>query len=104
MPRDLECAQRVVNQADAEALALLDMRLFNTDRHGGNLLFLNQSKPYQLGPIDHGCCLPPWWCLSEACFEAWSSWPHFTCKLSEAGRQLVAESYNSLSTNCERLR
>jgi len=74
MPRDRERALAFVEQEVAEAVALLDMRVFNTDRHGGNLLLLRHEKPHQLGPIDHGCCLPPWWALGEANFDAWSDW------------------------------
>jgi hypothetical protein len=104
MPRDLEAAQLMVPQIEAQALAILDMRLFNTDRHGGNLLLLKKSKPHQLGPIDHGCCLPPWWCLGEACFDAWASWPQFQCKPSKVARDLAREAYESLPMISEQLR
>ena len=54
MPRDLEAAHGFVNREAVEALALLDMRIFNMDRHSGNLLLLRKEKPHSLGPIDHG--------------------------------------------------
>jgi hypothetical protein len=61
---------------DAQAIALLDMRLFNTDRHDGNVLVQEAkgSDPIRLVPIDHGCCLPD--SLNVSCFEwTWLTWP-----------------------------
>ncbi|CAK9052533.1 unnamed protein product [Durusdinium trenchii] len=49
MPRDLERAHAFVAQENAEALALLDMRVFNMDRHPGNLLLLKEEHPRE-GP------------------------------------------------------
>ena len=70
-----------------QRIALLDIRLFNMDRHAGNMLI--QHRPdarsdehgrvlhitggtLQLVPIDHGFCLPER--PTTACFE-WRSWP-----------------------------
>mmetsp|Transcript_20134 Transcript_20134/g.55467 ORF Transcript_20134/g.55467 Transcript_20134/m.55467 type:complete len:274 (-) Transcript_20134:343-1164(-) len=39
MPRALASASRVVSVAAAQKIACLDLRLCNTDRHAGNLLF-----------------------------------------------------------------
>jgi len=89
MPRDFERACAVVQQEAVEALALLDMRLFNMDRHTGNLLFLRSEKPHGLGLIDHGCCLPPWWMLSEAVFDAWLDWPQLQQAPSSFARELA---------------
>ncbi|CAJ1437119.1 unnamed protein product [Effrenium voratum] len=44
MPRDLDRAKEFVQQEDAESLALLDMRVFNMDRHPGNLLLLKEEN------------------------------------------------------------
>jgi len=41
-------------QADIRDIALIDITLFNADRHGNNL-FVKEGK---LIPIDHGCILP----------------------------------------------
>jgi len=89
MPRSLERACEFVSQEAAEALAVLDMRVFNMDRHTGNLLLMRSGKPHGLGPIDHGCCLPCWWQLSEANFDAWLSWPQLQGPPCEATRVLV---------------
>lgn len=86
MPRDLARAAGVVSVLAAQEIASLDLRLCNTDRHAGNLLFKRQHAggaggTYRPVPIDHGCTLPRWWAVGEANFEAWSSWPqvHAPC-------------------------
>jgi len=101
MPRQLGKAKEFVTQDAAEALAVLDMRVMNTDRHSGNLLLLHQSKPHGLGPIDHGCCLPPWWQLGESNFEAWIDWPQLQCPPTEATRDLVAMAFDRLPWTCD---
>ncbi|CAJ1381074.1 unnamed protein product [Effrenium voratum] len=101
MPRDLDRAKEFVQQEDAESLALLDMRVFNMDRHPGNLLLLKEEKPHVLGPIDHGCCLPPWWCLSEAIFEAWISWPQLKAAPSAFAKTLALTSMEKLPQTCQ---
>jgi len=58
-----------------QKLATLDIRLFNTDRHGGNLLYQlgkNGKKSATLIPIDHGFTLPS--TIDEAMF-VWVDWP-----------------------------
>jgi hypothetical protein len=103
MPRDLASACGIVPQETVEALALLDMRIFNTDRHGGNLLILGQQKPHGLGPIDHGCCLPPWYSLGEAVFDAWSSWPQLKSSPSEYACKLASTAAEKLPQTCKTL-
>lgn len=71
---------------DVHHIAILDIRLFNTDRHAGNMLVqrpqgsgarltalerLNQPQ-CRLLPIDHGFCLPE--ALEPPYFE-WLHWP-----------------------------
>ena len=60
---------------EVHMVGALDVRLFNCDRHGGNLL-LDQSKDRtsRLVPIDHEFTLPKWTDLSQATF-CWLSWP-----------------------------
>jgi len=93
MPRDLEKAREFVAQNTVEGLALLDMRVFNMDRHTGNLLLLRREKPHGLGPIDHGCCLPPWWLIGEAIFDAWIEWPQLQARPTEDARTLARKAY-----------
>jgi len=58
---------------EVQKIALLDIRLVNTDRHGGNILWREESSStISLVPIDHGFTLPA--NLSEA-FFAWLIWP-----------------------------
>ena len=59
---------------DIHNIGLLDIRLFNMDRHSGNILFRKTegcqggkqkkaNEQYELIPIDHGYCLPESKCL-----------------------------------------
>jgi hypothetical protein len=104
MPRSPLEAARIVPPECAERLALLDIRVFNTDRHGANLLFLGQQAPYKLGPIDHGCCLPPWWALGEAVFSAWEGWPQLERIPSVALRRIAEKAMEQLPRLCQMLR
>lgn len=64
--------------ADIHRIGIFDIRSFNTDRHGGNILTVARDEPkndgifYDLVPIDHGFCFPT--ALSEANWE-WLYWP-----------------------------
>jgi phosphatidylinositol 4-kinase type 2 len=65
---------------DVQAIAALDIRLVNTDRHDGNILVQKVvdhsalTTTYKLVPIDHGCCLPDR--IQVAALEwVWMSWP-----------------------------
>eukprot|EP00421_Protoceratium_reticulatum_P009461 CAMPEP_0168366054 /NCGR_PEP_ID=MMETSP0228-20121227/5031_1 /TAXON_ID=133427 /ORGANISM="Protoceratium reticulatum, Strain CCCM 535 (=CCMP 1889)" /LENGTH=389 /DNA_ID=CAMNT_0008378845 /DNA_START=1 /DNA_END=1170 /DNA_ORIENTATION=- len=100
MPRNPDAAEEFVRKETAEALAMLDMRAFNMDRHTGNLLVLRKSKPHGLGAIDHGCCLPPWWLLSEANFDAWFSWPQLKSSPCQASREAARVAYGHLPEIC----
>eukprot|EP01103_Thecamoeba_quadrilineata_P013130 TRINITY_DN354_c0_g1_i1.p1 TRINITY_DN354_c0_g1~~TRINITY_DN354_c0_g1_i1.p1 ORF type:complete len:409 (-),score=61.16 TRINITY_DN354_c0_g1_i1:48-1274(-) len=91
---------------DVHKIALLDIRLINTDRHGGNILVRHGEKwnnnnnnnnnnsghnsnisgfnnNYKLVPIDHGFCLPSSLEAEDLWFE-WMSWPQ--SKLSVGSR------------------
>jgi len=59
---------------EVHKIGILDLQIFNTDRHEGNILFLrnNAGKVEQLIPIDHGFSLPD--CLEGAWFD-WLQWP-----------------------------
>jgi hypothetical protein len=67
------------NAADVHKIGILDIRLFNTDRHAGNILICTTSQhddanKYHMVPIDHGLTLPSYRHLDEAKFD-WLSWP-----------------------------
>ncbi|KAK9051150.1 hypothetical protein SSX86_027776 [Deinandra increscens subsp. villosa] len=68
-------------------IGILDIRIFNTDRHAGNLLVrkLNTDdgkrfSEVELIPIDHGLCLPE--SLEDPYFE-WIHWPQASIPFSE---------------------
>jgi len=58
---------------EVHKIGILDMRIFNNDRHGGNILMKeNEQGNLELVPIDHGLSLSS--TLDRAWFE-WMSWP-----------------------------
>ncbi|KAL9665872.1 hypothetical protein QQ045_000193 [Rhodiola kirilowii] len=66
-------------------IGILDIRIFNTDRHAGNLLVRKADKArsfdqVELIPIDHGLCLPE--NLEDPYFE-WIHWPQASIPFSE---------------------
>jgi hypothetical protein len=78
MPFDLEKAKEFVPVEQVHRIGILDIRVFNTDRHPGNILLIGDKAPYSMAPIDHGCILPSWFALSEARFD-WLEYPQ--CKV-----------------------
>lgn len=61
--------------AEVQKIGILDVRLFNLDRHLGNILVSRDEDTgeYRLTPIDHGYILPDVRELGEANFE-WMYW------------------------------
>ncbi|KAF0917546.1 hypothetical protein E2562_020923 [Oryza meyeriana var. granulata] len=58
---------------EVHKIAVLDMRLANADRHGGNILIhKDENGQIMLIPIDHGYCLPE---SFEDCTFDWLYWP-----------------------------
>ncbi|RHY23718.1 hypothetical protein DYB36_001561 [Aphanomyces astaci] len=78
---------------DVHKIAILDLRLFNTDRHAGNILLQTPSSPlssaYAMVPIDHGLCLPSVEHLDAATFE-WLHWPQAKFPLNPEAAAHVA--------------
>lgn len=71
--------------ADVHRIGILDVRIFNTDRHGGNILVkkldgVGRFNKVELIPIDHGLCLPE--CLDDPYFE-WIHWPQSSIPFSD---------------------
>mmetsp|Transcript_11332 Transcript_11332/g.27149 ORF Transcript_11332/g.27149 Transcript_11332/m.27149 type:complete len:220 (-) Transcript_11332:192-851(-) len=87
---------------DAQAVACLDIRVFNTDRHPGNLLLVGE-RPHKAACIDHGCVLPAWWALDCAQFDAWLGWPQVRAPPSPATVSLVKEAVEQLPETLEEL-
>lgn len=79
---------------EVHKISVLDMRLANTDRHGGNILLCKEGEEdrYVLVPIDHGYCLPE---NFEDCTFEWLYWPQsrqpFNSKTMEYIRSLDAD-------------
>ena len=74
---------------DIQRIASLDIRLCNSDRHGGNVLVCRgeEGKVTHLVPIDHGCCLPT--NLTELEFE-WMLWSQSKQPVLESVRRYVS--------------
>jgi hypothetical protein len=77
---------------EVHKIAVLDVRMFNTDRHGGNILHRTTTisrteKKIVLIPIDHGYTIPS--TLAEAWFE-WHHWPQAKEKMSETTKEYIS--------------
>ncbi len=59
---------------EVHKIAVLDLRLANADRNGGNILARRSAVTgeWELIPIDHGYCLPA--SFEDLSFE-WMYWP-----------------------------
>lgn len=82
--------------AAVHRIGILDVRIFNTDRHAGNILVrkvsafdrqgawcrsnVHVNEALELIPIDHGLCLPE--ALEDPYFE-WLHWPQASVPFSE---------------------
>ncbi|MQM14667.1 hypothetical protein Taro_047603 [Colocasia esculenta] len=76
-------------------IGILDVRIFNTDRHAGNLLVKKLKQgvgrfggQVELIPIDHGLCLPE--SLDDPYFE-WIHWPQASIPFSEDELEYIAK-------------
>eukprot|EP00750_Incisomonas_marina_P009023 INCI15775.1.p1 GENE.INCI15775.1~~INCI15775.1.p1 ORF type:complete len:811 (-),score=118.66 INCI15775.1:231-2663(-) len=69
----------ILPAAEVRKIAILDVRLFNGDRHGDNILVQTPpGRPHaysaaRLIPIDHGSCLPDFRFLSVTEFVWWNA-------------------------------
>lgn len=74
---------------DVQAIALLDLRTMNIDRHMGNILVKQApGGGLRLVPIDHGYILPDFRHMSEAWYE-WYSWDQASAALDPALAQYM---------------
>lgn len=82
--------------AAVHRVGILDIRIFNTDRHGGNLLVRKLhgdgvgrfGSAVELIPIDHGLCLPE--NLEDPYFE-WIHWPQASIPFSDEELEYIAK-------------
>ncbi|XP_074296033.1 phosphatidylinositol 4-kinase gamma 7-like [Silene latifolia] len=88
VPHDFDASDHGTSSFPVSAvhrIGILDIRIFNTDRHAGNLLVrkldgVGRFGQVELIPIDHGLCLPE--CLEDPYFE-WIHWPQSSLPFSE---------------------
>uniref|UniRef100_A0A7N0R865 1-phosphatidylinositol 4-kinase n=1 Tax=Kalanchoe fedtschenkoi TaxID=63787 RepID=A0A7N0R865_KALFE len=88
IPHDFDASDHGTSSfpvAGVHRIGILDIRIFNTDRHGGNLLVRKLDEVGRFGqveliPIDHGLCLPE--SLEDPYFE-WIHWPQASIPFSE---------------------
>ncbi|WVZ81565.1 hypothetical protein U9M48_028921 [Paspalum notatum var. saurae] len=96
IPHDFDASDHGTSSFPVSAvhrIGILDIRIFNTDRHAGNLLVKKQTGAGKFGnqteliPIDHGLCLPE--CLEDPYFE-WIHWPQASVPFSEDELEYIA--------------
>ncbi|CAM0951828.1 unnamed protein product [Alopecurus aequalis] len=97
IPHDYDASDHGTSSFPVSAvhrIGILDIRIFNTDRHSGNLLVRkvgpgsdNFGVQTELIPIDHGLCLPE--CLEDPYFE-WVHWPQASIPFSEEELEYIA--------------
>ncbi|XP_041013215.1 phosphatidylinositol 4-kinase gamma 5-like isoform X2 [Juglans microcarpa x Juglans regia] len=88
IPHDFDASDHGTSSfpvAAVHRIGILDIRIFNTDRHAGNLLVrkldgVGRFGQVELIPIDHGLCLPE--TLEDPYFE-WIHWPQASIPFSE---------------------
>ncbi|KAL3510986.1 hypothetical protein ACH5RR_030387 [Cinchona calisaya] len=88
IPHDFDASDHGTSSfpvAAVHRIGILDVRIFNTDRHAGNLLVrkldgIGRFGQVELIPIDHGLCLPE--TLEDPYFE-WIHWPQSSIPFSD---------------------
>lgn len=98
---------------EVHKIAVLDMRLANTDRNGGNILVCrDENNGMKLVPIDHGYCLPEkfedvtfewiYWSQAEEPFSP-STLKYIESLDAEEDLALLKKHGWSLRTSCKRV-
>ncbi|XP_010458817.1 PREDICTED: phosphatidylinositol 4-kinase gamma 6 [Camelina sativa] len=90
VPHDFDASDHGTSSfpvSSVHRIGILDIRILNTDRHGGNFLVkklddgaAGRFGQVELFPIDHGLCLPE--TLEDPYFE-WIHWPQASIPFSE---------------------
>jgi len=72
---------------EVHKIGILDLHIFNTDRHGGNILICDADDGvYKLTPIDHGYSLPT--SLDRAWFD-WLTWPQSRVNFDDETKRYI---------------
>ncbi|KAL5553792.1 hypothetical protein UlMin_041193 [Ulmus minor] len=95
IPHDFDASDHGTSSFPVSAvhrIGILDIRIFNTDRHAGNLLVkkldgVGRFGQVELIPIDHGLCLPE--SLEDPYFE-WIHWPQASIPFTEDELEYIA--------------
>jgi len=73
---------------EVQKIAIFDLRIFNNDRHGGNMLLNKQPNgAFKLTPIDHGYSFPS--SMNRAWFD-WLTWPQAKHPFTEESKAYIA--------------
>ncbi|EXB44906.1 putative phosphatidylinositol 4-kinase type 2-beta [Morus notabilis] len=107
IPHDFDASDHGTSSFPVSAvhrIGILDIRIFNTDRHAGNLLVrkldgVGRFGQVELIPIDHGLCLPE--NLEDPYFE-WIHWPQASIPFTDDELEYI-EKLDPLK-DCEMLR
>ncbi|XVF85736.1 hypothetical protein PTKIN_Ptkin17bG0141100 [Pterospermum kingtungense] len=94
IPHDFDASDHGTSSFPVSAvhrIGILDVRIFNTDRHAGNLLVrkldgIGRFGQVELIPIDHGLCLPE---TLEDPYLEWIHWPQASIPFSEDELQYI---------------
>ncbi|KAI5660082.1 hypothetical protein M9H77_28875 [Catharanthus roseus] len=107
IPHDFDASEVGTSLFPVDAIhriGILDIRIFNTDRHAGNILVRKLDTAGTFGqveliPIDHGLCLPE--ALEDPYFE-WIHWPQASIPFSDVEYQYIMKL--DPAHDCEMLR
>jgi hypothetical protein len=79
--------------SDVHRIGILDLRMFNVDRHGGNILVkrldIVDKGSFELFPIDHGLSLPDSVNGTDLWFE-WLTWPQSKVPFDQEELQYIS--------------
>lgn len=87
---DSDCEERGPSAfpvREVHKIAVLDLRLANTDRNGGNILAKKTLDSWELIPIDHGYCLPD--TFEDLSFE-WMYWAQARVPFDKEVQEYIA--------------
>jgi len=73
---------------DVHKIGVLDLRIFNNDRHEGNILMVQDKEGYRLVPIDQGLSLSS--TLDHAWFD-WLTWPQAKATFNEETKKYILQ-------------
>lgn len=85
-----DLSSSLFSQDEAHKIAIMDIRLLNTDRNDENLLVRrHKDNNLELIPIDHGCSLPSTLQVNWHDW-IWLSWPQTKRSFSEVEKEYIA--------------